>query len=180
MPTTSSKRRSLERELLDEVMRGAECADVEVVPGHNRQWTSADPDGRRSDWYDADSTAEAPMVQLTLPAFVGQANLQVVVRQILKSDSAEITDCAHNLLYGGLGTAEGRNSVHRLTGLARVEDDVVPWSVVLKRVGAPSSGAPAADLGHPDYWKREALTFAVRPAGHVARRPRRAHMLQRR
>ena len=100
------------------------------------------------------------MVQGTLPAFVDQANLLVVVRQILKNDSAEITECAHNLLYGGLGTAEGRNSIHRIAGLARVESDVVPWSVVLKRVAAPSSGAPAADLGHPDYWKREALTFA--------------------
>jgi hypothetical protein len=96
----------------------------------------------------------------TLPPFIDSAQLQTVVRQIVRSDSAEITDCSHSVLYGGLGAIEGRNSINRLAGHARVEDRLLPWSVVVKSISAPAPGAPAADLGHPDYWKREALTFA--------------------
>jgi hypothetical protein len=100
------------------------------------------------------------MAQVMLPAFVDMSELQAVVRRALNSDTAEITDCAHSLLYGGLGMIEGRNSVHRLAGSARVRGRTLSWSVVLKKVRAPAPASPAADSSHPDYWKREALTFA--------------------
>jgi hypothetical protein len=103
---------------------------------------------------------EPTLPPATLPPSVDWTQLQTVVRQILRSDSAEITDCTHTLLYGGMGAVDGRNSIHRVAGSARVHDRVLPWSVVVKKVAAPTHGTPAADPGHPDYWKREALTFA--------------------
>jgi len=99
---------------------------------------------------------------MNLPTFIDPARLDVVVRRILNSDSAAIIDCTHTLLYGGLGAMEGRNSIHRLTGSARVGDEVRRWSVVAKKIVAPKFGSPTADPAHPDYWQREPLTFASR------------------
>jgi hypothetical protein len=96
----------------------------------------------------------------TLPPFVDRTHLQAVVRQVLRCDSAEIVACTSALLHGGLGAVEARNTIHRIAGSALVEGAVRSWSVVLKTVTAPRSGAPAADIGHPDYWQREALTFS--------------------
>jgi hypothetical protein len=99
------------------------------------------------------------MYETTIPPFIDPARLLEVVRGILNSHSAEIMDTAHMLLYGGLGAIEGRNSIHRLSGLARSEGQVRAWSVVVKKIAAPKSGSPTADPAHPDYWQREALTF---------------------
>ena len=91
---------------------------------------------------------------------VDAAELVPVVRRALSTEMAELVTWEHRVLYGGAGMLAGKNSVHRFGGSARVGDRTLPWSAVLKLVGAPSgSTTGVGDPTHADYWRRELLAF---------------------
>src|SRR5437867_11507509 len=105
--------------------------------------------------------AEQPAA--TGEGLVDAAELVAVVRRALDMEVAELLTWEHRVLYGGVGMLDGKNSVHRFGGSARVGDRTLPWSAVLKVVGAPSGSAGSAtgvgDPTHADYWRRELLAF---------------------
>jgi hypothetical protein len=91
------------------------------------------------------------------------AELSAVVRRVLGTPEAQVVTWEHQVLYGGGGALSGLSGVHRFAGSARAGDRTLPWSAVLKVIGAPSGDADAAtgvgDPRHADYWQREARAF---------------------
>src|SRR6266516_1102001 len=83
---------------------------------------------------------------------VDAAELAAVVRRALGTEAAELVTWEHRVLYGGLGMLDGKNGVHRFGGSARVGNRTLPWSAVLKLVGAPAGGAGSATgVGDPTH-----------------------------
>ena len=119
---------------------------------------------------------------MTIPApheVADVAELSAVVRRVLGTTEAQVVTWEHQVLYGGGGALSGRSGVHRFAGSARAGDRTLPWSAVLKVIGAPSGDAGATtgvgDPRHADYWKREAEAFGsglldALPAGLAAPR----------
>lgn len=79
--------------------------------------------------------------------------LTPVVRQALRSSAAEVL--AWQARPGGLVFTPQTGGVHRFDGTARLGDQTVPWSVVLK-VAMPF-GLDDPTSSH--YWKRELLAY---------------------
>ena len=119
---------------------------------------------------------------MTIPApheVADVAELSAVVHRVLGTTEAQVVTWEHQVLYGGGGALSGRSGVHRFAGSARAGDRTLPWSAVLKVIGAPSGNAVATtgvgDPRHADYWKREARAFELGlldalPAGLAAPR----------
>jgi hypothetical protein len=71
----------------------------------------------------------------------------------LGSETAEIVTWHTDAVHGGTETPDG---VFRVTGTARAQGTILPWSLVLKIVRpAEEYAAPT----HPYYWKREVLAY---------------------
>jgi hypothetical protein len=85
---------------------------------------------------------------------VNLAVLTPLVRRALRTDEVEVLDRSCQPVGGGFGESFG---IYRFEGQARIPDGLVPWSLMLKALGAASttSRAPAS----LDYWKREALVY---------------------
>ena len=87
------------------------------------------------------------------------SDLEPIVRQILKQPAVEILDW-HIQRFGG-GAAEhltGGRGIHHITGTARHDTDVSPWSVVVKAMRA-NDDEGGNDPTLWSYWKREALAY---------------------
>lgn len=101
------------------------------------------------------------------------SDLLPIVRQILGKSVEEILDWQVRKMGGGSGEHVGFNlGLYRVTGTARRERHVSPWSAVLKIAG-PSGRAEFNDPSSPEYWKREVSAYqsgilAKLPGGLVA------------
>jgi hypothetical protein len=87
------------------------------------------------------------------------SDLEPVVCQLLDQPAVEILDWQLQSFSGGAVENLGEGlGVHRITGTARYDNNVSPWSVVLKALRiSPLEGAndPTSWL----YWKREAMAY---------------------
>lgn len=87
------------------------------------------------------------------------ADLEPIVRQILDRPAVEVVDWQIKRMGGGVSEAVGiGRGVNRVTGTARADGEVLPWSVVAKIFG-PSELAEVNDPTFIDYWKREVLVY---------------------
>jgi hypothetical protein len=85
--------------------------------------------------------------------------LTPLVRQALGNPVAEVLDWEQRPLGGPVVQAlEGVIGRVHFTGQARVQDQVVPWTLVLKAF-APPPGESNSDQTVFTYWKREVLTY---------------------
>jgi hypothetical protein len=90
------------------------------------------------------------------PLEVDQAALSTVVRKAVGSDAAELLTWRRRSIHAPFNQTTG--GVHRLSGDARVEGDVVRWSVILKVVRA-SDDASIGGSADAEDWMREALIY---------------------
>ena len=79
--------------------------------------------------------------------------LTPLVRQSIQRDKAEIIDWKMETLHGGFGL---NSKIHRFSGTVREEDEVLPWSLILKIIRSPDGQDNPASL---TYWKREVLAY---------------------
>jgi len=93
---------------------------------------------------------------------IDRTTLTPLVRDALGREAIEVIDWEHQMLHGGAGIG---GSVHRFAGTGREDDEIVPWSLILKIVYAPGYTDDArAALGRSEpssayYWKREPLAY---------------------
>ncbi|MBT5955838.1 MAG: hypothetical protein HOG97_03655, partial [Candidatus Marinimicrobia bacterium] len=88
---------------------------------------------------------------------IDKTTLTAVVRQVLNSESAAISNFKYDRVHGGMGEKEDVISrIYRFTGKANVQNVENNWSLILKVVGTI---ATQDDPTHPLYWKREVLAF---------------------
>lgn len=79
--------------------------------------------------------------------------LTPVVRQSILRGEAEIIDWKMETLYGG---GSLNSEIHRFSGTARDQSEILSWSLILKIIRSPDGQDDPASLS---YWKREALTY---------------------
>lgn len=91
------------------------------------------------------------MDTLTQLQALDQAALTPFVRQALDSDSVALVDWHVAAHGGGAGQC-----VYRFAGSAKDQGRTVPWSLIVKVVGAPEG---EADPSAARYWKREMLAY---------------------
>jgi Phosphotransferase enzyme family len=84
---------------------------------------------------------------------VDRAILTPLVRRVLEEESAEVMSWRYRQVEGGFGHAYG---LHRFQGEARVGDETLDWSLILKSTG-PATGSQEPTAW--DYWKREVLVY---------------------
>jgi len=111
-------------------------------------------------------------------ATLDQIALTPIVRTVLNDHTAEIVRWRSAPIIQGRASPAG---VHRISGIAQVQDDAVPWSLVLKELHAAAQSAYAGNHASDDptsawYWKRELLLyqsglFDALPAGFAAPHP---------
>jgi hypothetical protein len=90
---------------------------------------------------------------------VDRTMLTPLVQQTLDSPTAEVLDWKQQPLGGGAAHAsEGIIGRIQFSGQARVQEAVVPWSLVLKAFAPPPGYTTAAPTAW-NYWKREVLTY---------------------
>lgn len=102
------------------------------------------------------------------------ADLAPIVAQALQQPTLSLVEWRVQPLAAGGSQIVGGLGVHRVTGTARVDQHLWPWTLILKvlRGGAPLS---SNDPGAWNYWQREALAYqsgllAQLPAGISAPR----------
>lgn len=78
--------------------------------------------------------------------------LTPLVRQSMQRGEAEIIDWKKERLYGGSFNSE----IHRFSGTARAQGEVLPWSLILKIIRSPDG---QDDPSSSNYWKREAFAY---------------------
>lgn len=78
--------------------------------------------------------------------------LTPLVRQSVQHGEAEIIDWKKERLYGGSFNSE----IHRFSGTARDQGEVLPWSLILKIIRSPDGQDDPSSL---NYWKREAFAY---------------------
>jgi hypothetical protein len=97
--------------------------------------------------------------------------LTAPVRTALCSDTVEVIDWRSSPMGGGFGNPVSLG-LHRFSGTAQDQGDIVPWSLVLKmaqsraNVGAVDMGE-GDDSTHWNYWKREMVVFQSDLLGHL-------------
>jgi hypothetical protein len=87
---------------------------------------------------------------------IDQTTLTPLVQQALGSTNVEVAEWRHEPVIGGL---EMSSNLYCFAGRARVEDETLPWTLILKIVQATPD-----HRGDPQgvrYWKREALAYQV-------------------
>lgn len=112
------------------------------------------------------------MTNTNLPphlAQIDEATLTPLVQRALDRPAVVLLTWTCETLHGGAGTG---TAVYRFAGQARVQEQMVPWSLILKVLQADPS---RADPTHPEWWCREAEayrsnTLARLPAGFSAPR----------
>jgi hypothetical protein len=88
-----------------------------------------------------------------------QATLTLAVRAALKRDSVTVIDWAIQPFGGGASQTLGASfGVFRLTGQAQDQEEIVPWSLVLKILGTVP-GSAADDPSSWYYWKPEVWVY---------------------
>jgi phosphotransferase family enzyme len=87
---------------------------------------------------------------------INQATLTPVVRQVLNSHRAVITQWRSDAVHGGAGDIGGISSIYRFTGKAQDQTIEQEWTLMLKVVGTTTA---QDDPAHPRYWKREVLAY---------------------
>ena len=107
------------------------------------------------------------------PQTIDRPTLTPLVCHALDRESVDIIDWDHSQIHGGAGD-QGRGLVglYRFAGHCRDQNEVIPWSLILKIV---NSSSDAEEPAHPLYWKREVLAYqsgllANLPGGIVAPR----------
>ena len=105
-------------------------------------------------------------------ASLGHAELAPFVAQTLNKRAVEVIDWQHRKFSGGASEGAGGGlGVYRLSGTARDEAGLLPWSLVIKiQSGANPSGGKTPDEWN--YWKREVLAYQSGlldrlPGGHL-------------
>ncbi len=90
---------------------------------------------------------------------VDRALLTPLVQHALRKETAEVLQWAFQPAHGGFADQTvGGYGTYRFWGQARVEADVVSWSLMLKVLGrSPNVGSD--DLADWHYWKREILAY---------------------
>lgn len=97
---------------------------------------------------------------------VDQVTLIPIIQRVLNPNIHEIINWAWQPVQGGSAKAVGIGlGVYRFFGHARLQNDSIPWSVILKayRFLKADEGSIASGNEHQtswNYWKREALTYA--------------------
>ena len=86
-------------------------------------------------------------------AAIDQATLTPLVQSALGSKTFEVTDWESEQLHGGLAAG---TAVYRFSGQGRVQQQTIPWSLILKIL---RSGVGSADASAWDYYKREADAY---------------------
>ena len=80
-----------------------------------------------------------------------------VVRQVIKSESAVVSDWAYDRVQGGAGdVGEVLSAIFRFHGGALDQGNERGWSVILKVVGTT---AKESNPSETRYWKREVLAY---------------------
>jgi hypothetical protein len=93
--------------------------------------------------------------------------LTPLVQQALDTPTAELLNWEQLALGGGIAHAsQGVLARLRFRGEARVQGQVMPWSLVLK-VFAPPPGYANDDPTAWNYWKREALAYKSGMVAHL-------------
>ena len=90
---------------------------------------------------------------------VDDADLTPLVRQALRNNSAEIVSWHNKALSGGYASETvGGYGTYRFEGTARVNGEIISWSLILKALGkTPDAGSD--NLYDWNYWKREVLAY---------------------
>jgi hypothetical protein len=84
---------------------------------------------------------------------INQTTLTPLVRQALGNDTLVVTTWTYQPIYGGAGLFA---HIYRVAGTAQVEDQLVPWSLILK---VSQAALGSSDPTSTWYWKREALVY---------------------
>ncbi len=84
---------------------------------------------------------------------IDTVTLTPLVQQSIQRDKAEIIDWKMETLHGGLSL---NSDIHRFSGAARDEEEVLPWALILKIIRSLDGQDDPASL---NYWKREALAY---------------------
>jgi hypothetical protein len=93
---------------------------------------------------------------------IDSEDLTPIVRQALNSPNARVLDWQSTALIGGSAHAvTGGIGIYRFFGTAQIEDQVLPWSVVLKARSSASKQA-VHDPTSLHYWRRELLIYQCR------------------
>jgi hypothetical protein len=89
---------------------------------------------------------------------IDRATVGGVVRAALGA-TAELADWRVEPINPGMGSATG--ALYRVTGSARRERQIVPWSSIMKvlHLTASSFNPASRAIDHPLYWEREALAY---------------------
>jgi hypothetical protein len=87
---------------------------------------------------------------------VDRSELARIVGQSLGREAIEVDDWDLRRIHGGVG--EGGTGVYRLAGTARGPGGEHPWSLVLKVLRAPDTGAPFVSKPS-EGWDREVRTY---------------------
>jgi len=85
---------------------------------------------------------------------IDEAVLAPLVRRSLDRENVKILHWQYQPITGGV---ELESSLYRFTGDARIEDETLSWTLILKIIQSPAEGN-----GDPlsfRYWKREALAY---------------------
>jgi Phosphotransferase enzyme family len=85
---------------------------------------------------------------------VNLAVLAPLVRRALSTDEVEVLDASCQPVGGGFSEAFG---IYHFEGQARTPNGLVPWSLMLKALGATSTASQ--EPASLDYWKRESLVY---------------------
>jgi len=78
--------------------------------------------------------------------------LTPLVRRSMQRGEAKIIDWKKERLYGGSFNSE----IHRFSGTAYDQGEVLPWSLILKIIRSPDGQDDPSSL---NYWKREAFAY---------------------
>ena len=97
-----------------------------------------------------EATLEAQAPPLTA---IDQATLTPLVRSALNSETVEVANWEHKQLHAGAGAG---SSVCRFAGQAHDQEQMIPWSLILKVLQLEDDNIHASDW---NYYKREAEAY---------------------
>jgi hypothetical protein len=101
-------------------------------------------------------------ISVTRLQTIDSEDLTPIVRHALESPYARVLNWQSVPLTGGLGhTVTSGIGIYRFFGTAQIEDQVLPWSVVIKTRSSASKQV-IHDPTSLHYWKRELLIYQCR------------------